>query len=231
MGRLLIALMIGGGAGIAALILRFASARQRTAPEASTPEDAIAFTIAAAGARSPDDARRHAGCPPPPGEIDLTEWASRLAGRRTVTERLALLERCVRIAATMNPVVPLKQYSALLDLTFALGFHADALARIRDRCPFDYVDPARAGRPRSAEGRGISMILISSPEEQERSLRVLELTPPIDRQALVQAYRRLVGVHHPDRFHDATEQEREAAAERFIAITQAFEKLLPTVRQ
>lgn len=231
MGRLLIALMIGGGAGIAALILRTAAARWRTEPEACSLEDGIAFTIATAGARSPEEARRHAGCASPPGDIDLPAWAGRLAGQRSEAERLALLERCVRIAGAMNPVVPLRQYSALLDLTFALGFHADALARIRSRYPFDYIDPARAGRPRSADRRGLSMIRESTPEERQRSLQLLELTPPIDRQALVQAYRRLVGLHHPDRFHGATQEEVDAASERFIALTQAFETLLPTVHR
>jgi DnaJ-class molecular chaperone len=41
-------------------------------------------------------------------------------------------------------------------------------------------------------------------------------------------YRALAAQHHPDRFHDAGEQAREAAAARFIEITEAYGRLLAT---
>jgi DnaJ like chaperone protein len=54
----------------------------------------------------------------------------------------------------------------------------------------------------------------------------LGLPPGASRQEVVAAYRRLASECHPDRFHESSDEERSAAAERFRLVTRAYEELL-----
>ena len=131
------------------------------------------------------------------------------------------------LAAAARPGVPipLVQYVALLDLSFSLGFRTDALARLRERHPFEYIDHAMAGRPREADRSG-RQTLSARGRDRTELLRLLELDGDPPRQSIVAAYRRVAARHHPDRFHEASEREREEAASRFIEVTRAYEELL-----
>ena len=59
---------------------------------------------------------------------------------------------------------------------------------------------------------------------------ILGLSGEVTRQEISAAYRRLVAQAHPDRFHGSPEEERKAAAARFIELTRAYEELLLLIR-
>ena len=128
-------------------------------------------------------------------------------------------------------VVPLRQYAALLDLSFALGFQTDALAKLRERYGFDYVDHAKHARPREADRAGAATtFFVRDTRDAGELLRVLEIDGAPSRQTIITAYRRLVAQHHPDKVHEAAEEVRTAAAARFIEITRAYETLMSMYR-
>ncbi len=108
-----------------------------------------------------------------------------------------------------------------------LGFHADALARLRAKWRFEYADYAAMSRPREADRvGGASLFRRVTPREKVSLMKTLGLRGELERGPLISAYRRLAGAHHPDRFHDCGADERAAAARRFIELTEAYERLL-----
>lgn len=158
--------------------------------------------------------------------IDICTWAEGFAIRASRPERRELFERAVTMAARMNRTIPLAQYNALLELGFGLGLHSDALAVLRERLRFDYVDHARAGRPQWADRGATSLLGAEAPGEREALLRRLGLEGEATRAELAAAWRRVAAANHPDRFHAAGEPERAAASRRFIEATEAYERLL-----
>ena len=134
------------------------------------------------------------------------------------------------VAVTGRPV-PLRQYAALLDLSFSLGFQTDALAKLREKYGFDYVDHAKDGRPRAADRGGGSMpLFVRGSSDTTALLRVLGLEGTADRQAIITAYRRLAAQHHPDRVFGESEAVQSQAAAKFIEITRAYETLMAIYR-
>ena len=241
MELLLVSLMLIGGAGLALafLIVVIGIMRAEGVPRSRSVAGGgeiatsilhhIAMEGGAGRAHAAELVRehsRHRG--PAESAIDLRSWAEAYARQSPEPDRRELLEAAVRIAVAMHPAIPLRQYNALLELSFSLGFHPDALARLRARYRFDHVDYARASRPRHADRGGGAAPLFgtSSRAERQACLAVLGLTDPVERPHVVSAYRRLATEHHPDRFHGATPSEQERAALRFIEITEAYEKLL-----
>lgn len=240
MERLLLLLMIAAG-GVAALALRLAVAAARSAPEPprgswAPPEEiaaSVLHAIARCGGASPDEASRllHAhwpGAATVEPSIDLRSWAEAFARQRAEEARCELLEASVRLAVAMSPTIPLTQYNALLDVCFGLGFHADALARLRAIYRFEYVDHAKRARPRSADRAG-GAVLFRRRLDRAALLRTLELDGEPDRGAVISAYRRLAVRYHPDRWHDAAAEEQREASRRFIEITEAYEQLLQSL--
>ncbi len=123
----------------------------------------------------------------------------------------------------------MRQYSGLLDLSFALGFQTDALARLRERYGFQYVDHAKNARPREADRSGGAAPLYERGGDSEKTelLQTLGLEErDASRRIIIATYRGLVARHHPDRFHLDTAEVQSAAAARFIEITRAYERLL-----
>ena len=236
--------MIVAGVAVATFVLLAIALAKRTAEHEQqhagigVSRDQLAasllFHVLVLGGAQPSDAmraiRRGPGLAAPvtPG-IDVPTWAERYAQIATPEQRAWLLETAVQLAVGHTPLIALRQYAALLDLSFALGFHTDALARLRERYHFDYIDPARAGRPREADRAGGGAPLFAR-ERADRAelLRMLGLTGEPSRQEIITAYRRIVAEVHPDRVHDAAAEVREAAAARFIEITRAYEALLVT---
>ena len=234
--------MLAGGIMLAAAFLALtamagrgspsdpAGSRSRGAPEVGV---SILHAVARAGGADAESAARlvlahsrYRGVVEP--GIDVRTWAEAFAVRVEETARRQLLENAVEIAVAMHPAIPLAQYNALVDLAFGLGFHTDALARLRARYRFEYVDYAKRSRPRTADraGGGAPLFQRVSAADRQRFLAVLGLEDGVSRQVLVSTYRRLAGVHHPDRFHGSSEQEQEEAARHFIELTEAYEKLL-----
>lgn len=161
--------------------------------------------------------------------IDLANWGERYAQLASRGQRERLLELAARLVSESRRTVPLFQYVALLDLSFSLGFQTDALARLRSQYGFEYVDHARAERPGKADRSGLTTLFERNRTDTSALLAELELQGPATRQDIVAAYRRIAARNHPDRYHDAGEAARNAAAARFIALTRAYEALLAIV--
>jgi DnaJ-domain-containing protein 1 len=238
-----IAVMVVLGGGLAAFVVGAMAISRGERERSEGPQvprrDAIAasllFHVLAAGGSPAEDAlrqiRRGTGLAAPVTRgIDVGNWAETYARHATPGERRELLEQAVQLVAARNPV-PLRQYAALLDLSFGLGFQTDALARLRELYGFEYVDHAKDARPRSADRAGGGAPLYArTGKPREEMLKTFGLSPSATRQELSAAYRRLVAQHHPDRFHGAASEAQSEAAARFIEITKAYEELLTTLR-
>jgi transposase len=239
---LAILFMLGAGGALAAFVLAaMAIARRENAPREALPpqRDSVAASllvqILTAGGTAADEAlrevRRGAGLAAPVTRgIDVTNWAEAYARAATRQQRFSLLEAAVQLVAARSGPMPLRQYAALLDLSFGLGFHTDALARLRETYGFEYVDHAKDARPRSADrGGGGAPLFARAARGRPELLGILGLSGEVTRQEISAAYRRLVAQHHPDRFHAASAEEQNAAATRFIELTRAYEELLLTI--
>ena len=209
------------------------TARPQSFPERDRIAASILFQIVSLGGVPRDvalrEVRRGTGIAAPVTDgIDITNWGESFARTSTDQQRAWLLETAVQLVASRGVIVPLMQYVALLDLSFALGFQTNALAKLRERYRFDYVDHAKDARPREADRAG--RVTFFQRDESDL-LRVLGLDGEATRQSIISAYRRLAARHHPDRFHAGTEAERSDAAARFIEITRAYEALLALHKQ
>jgi DnaJ-domain-containing protein 1 len=233
----------GGGIAIAAMIAIGAAARAHEgrresapAPDRSAIAASILFNLLILGGIAPDEAlreiRKRAGLVAPvTSQVDIASWAERFAQITSPQQRQWLLEIAVQLIAARERAVPLRQYAALLDLSFALGFQTDALAKLRDQYGFDYVDHAKHARPREADRAGATTtFFVRDRRDTGELLRVLEIHGAPSRQVIISAYRRLVAQHHPDPVHEAGEEVRTAAAARFIEITRAYETLMSIYR-
>lgn len=238
-----IAFMLVGGGALAVFVLgAMAIARRENGPAEVLPpqRDSVAasllFQILTAGGTAGDEAmrqvRRGAGLAAPITRgVDITNWAETYARAASREQRASLLETAVQLIAGRNAPIPLRQYAALLDLSFGLGFHTDALARLREQYGFEYVDHAKDARPRSADrGGGGAPLFERAQRPRPELLALLGLSGEVTRQEVSAAYRKLVARHHPDRFHGSPEGERNQAAARFIELTRAYEELLLLIR-
>lgn len=228
-------ILIGGAAAVFFLIA-MAIAKGEAAKERTTNRDVLAasllYQVLVAGGATAEDAirtiRRGAGVAGTiTTGIDVTSWAGAYAQSSSQGARARLLETAVQLAAARRGPIPLRQYATLLDLSFGLGFHSDALARLRERYGFDYVDHAKDARPREADrGGGATPLFVRDESGREEWMRVLEIEGSPTRATIITAYRRLAAQHHPDKFHDQSDAIQRAEAARFIEITRAYEKLL-----
>ncbi|HJW95731.1 MAG TPA: J domain-containing protein [Thermoanaerobaculia bacterium] len=198
----------------------------------------ILFQILLAGGTQPDaalrDIRRKAGIGSPvTAGVDVGNWGEAFAQVASRSEREGLLETAVQLIASRGTPVPLRQYAALLDLSFGLGFQTDALARLRVQYGFEYIDHAKDARPAEAD-RAAGRLSLFARDEREPGelLRVLGIEDSsASRQIIIAAYRRLVAQHHPDRYHEQSADAQAGAAARFIEITRAYETLLSMYRE
>jgi hypothetical protein len=244
---IILILMIAAGVAVAAIVIAAVGLAQREAswgvPQANANDlERIATSLLHqvllfGGARSDEalrEIRRRSGLlAPVVGAIDVTSWGERFAHLAAPAQRHWLLETAVQLVAARSTPVPLRQYTALLDLSFALGFQTDALAKLREQYGFDYVDPARDARPREADrAGGATALFVRDTRSRGELLRVLEIEETnATRQEIISAYRRLAARHHPDRVHGEPADAQAAAAARFIEITRAYEALLATDRE
>lgn len=236
-------IMLAVGVGLAAsIIITFAAAqreaemsgatRASVAPDRNHIAASLLVNLLVAGGTPPDAARRAvrqgAGVAAPvTSSIDVVSWSERYAKLASPEQRKWLLDTAVRLVADRTTPVPLRQYSALLDLSFGLGFQTDALAKLRDTYGFDYVDYAKNARPRSADRGGVTTPLYSRDQrETSELLRIIGVEGPASRAIVIAAYRKLAAQHHPDKVFGQPAEVQTAAAARFIEITRAYETLL-----
>ena len=236
--------MIVAGGAIAVGIMIVIAIAQRNADAgmpANTPPDrtrlgaSILFHLLLAGGVQPADAlqqlRRVGFITPVTSGIDVASWSERYAQLATAEQRAWLLETAVQLVSSTGRPVPLHQYAGLLDLSFSLGFQTDALAKLRERYAFDYVDHAKDARPRSADRAGGSVpLFVRGSSDTTALLRTLGLEHDANRQAIISAYRRLASQIHPDRVHRESESVQSEAAAKFIEITRAYETLMAIYR-
>jgi DnaJ domain len=239
-----IVFMLVGGAAIAVFVMIAAGIAQReNAPAEARPSNerdriaaSLLFHVVRAGGGTTDEAlrkvRRGAGIAAPVTEgIDVTNWAESYARIATPQQRAGLLETAVQLVATPSTPIPLRQYAALLDLSFGLGFQTDALARLRELYGFEYIDHAKDARPRSADrGGGATPLFVREERDPKALLAVLGVPAEASRREIIAAYRKLVAQHHPDKFHGRSEDQVNHAAQRFIEITRAYEELMAIYR-
>lgn len=206
-----------------------------SAPDRGRMAASILLHLLLAGGARPDEAlrelRRVGVMAPATDGIDIGSWSARYAQLASPEHRGWLLETAVQLVSAPGRPVPLRQYAALLDLSFSLGFQTDALAKLREQYGFDYVDHAKDGRPREADRAGGAMTLFARADTDTASLlHILGIEGPASRQVIISAYRKLAAQHHPDRVHGAPEQIQSDAAARFIEITRAYETLMAIYR-
>lgn len=241
----LLFMLVGGGALAVFVLVAYTinqreqhqeRAQQLPATERERIAASLLFAVVRAGGGSDDDAlravRRGSGMAAPVTRgIDVPNWAESFARLATPEQRSSLLETAVQLVATRERPVPVRQYAALLDLSFGLGFQTDALAKLRQVYGFDYVDHAKDARPRSADRvGGATPLFVREPRDATALLRVLGLGAEASRRDVIAAYRRLAAQHHPDRFHGSSAEDQSGAAQRFIEITRAYEELLAIYR-
>lgn len=229
-------LVAGGGLAIFVLTATAIARKENEGREAAAPpqRDSVAASllvhVVAAGGVSQEEAmrqvRRQTGIAAPVTRgIDVANWAESFARNSSGKQRHDLLEMAVQLVAARSPI-PLRQYAALLDLSFGLGFHTDALAKLRALYGFDYIDHAKDARPREADrSGGGAPLFVRESRSREELLGILGMTGNPSRQEVSAAYRRLAAQHHPDRYHGAASEVQSAAAARFIEITRAYEEL------
>jgi DnaJ domain len=238
-------MLVGGGALATFVMAAWAinqkeQHQERAQALPATERERIAasllFAVVKAGGVADDEVlrtvRRGAGIAAPVTRgIDVTNWAESFARLSTPPQRSGLLETAVQLIASRDKAIPLRQYATLLDLSFGLGFHTDALAKLREVYGFEYVDHAKDARPRSADrGGGATPLFVREKKDATALLRTLGLADEATRRDIIAAYRKLVAQHHPDRFHGSSVEEQSAAAQRFIEITRAYEELLAIYR-
>jgi hypothetical protein len=234
-GLLALATLLAGFLAAAFLIAgagRRAIAGARDAAPEAPGRDVIAASLLHAillrgGVEAPEARARIADhvAALPADDIDVASWAERYASMSGADERSRLLELAVQLAVERDDPIPLAQYDSLLDLSFGLGFQTDALARLRARYGFAYVDHAKAGRPRRAS-RESRTTLFARTSERAVLLGTLGLTEPATRRDVISAYRRIASECHPDHLAGASDEKKLEAVERFIDATAAYESLL-----
>lgn len=238
-------IMIAGGVAIAmfvfgaAAISRGEAGRVEELRRAAPGRDEIAasllFHVLTAGGVSAEDAlrdvRREAALVGRvTRSIDVANWGDAYAMASSPAQRESLLETTVRLVTARHRQIPLQQYIGLLDLSFALGFQTDALARLRLKYGFDYVDHAQDARPVDADRAARTTLFARAEGGREQWLKILELDGTPSRQTISSAYRRLAALNHPDHFHAESDEVQASAAARFIELTRAYEALLSLFR-
>ena len=241
---ILIILMIAAGCAIALSVMIGIAAIERSsgtipiaaaAPDRNRLAASILFQLLLAGGWRESDALRDLRgvgiVSPLTAGIDIASWTEHYARLANVEQRHWLLETAVKLVSAPGRPVPLGQYAELLDISFSLGFQTAALAKLRERYKFDYVDHAKDARPREADrGGGAMPLFVRGSTDTAMLLKTLGLQGSANRHDIISAYRRLAAQHHPDKVYTAGADVQSDAAARFIEITRAYEALMAIYR-
>jgi hypothetical protein len=140
--------------------------------------------------------------------------------RRQLLTRLGTLERLVD-AQILFRVTVRPPRGSLLDDPLRPPEFLSGRSRARDRNASGAAQSTPAARraPRSADPPPADPQLLEA-------ARVLGLSLGADATTIKRAYRQLARNYHPDLHPHATEEERRALAERFVAVTAAYQTLV-----
>jgi len=134
------------------------------------------------------------------------------------------------IAALRRQIVQrLHQLDALADaqVRFRVAVRAPPTKLNDPLDPADFLRGRRRARDGSKTPPPASTVNTRKPASNRyAALHLLGLPEGADAAAIKQAYRRLVRAYHPDLHPDATDTQRHALAERFSAITHAYQQLV-----
>jgi DnaJ-domain-containing protein 1 len=134
--------------------------------------------------------------------------------RRQLLARLALLDQ-LRDAQILFRVTVRPPRGALMDDPLRPREFLSGRLRARDRepnaCPTSR--PARDAAP-------------PIDPKHASAMRLLGLAPGADAAAIKRAYRQLARNYHPDLHPTASDEERRALSERFVAVTAAYQTLV-----
>jgi hypothetical protein len=239
-----IVLMVAIGGAIAVMVMIGIAVAEKNsvadpiasaAPDRNRVAASILFQLLLTGGATPDEAlrelRRAGRIAPVTGGVDIVSWSERYVHMASEEQRKSLLETAVQLIAAPGRPVPLRQYASLLDLSFSLGFQTDALAKLREKYGFDYVDHAKDARPREADrGGGAMPLFVRGTTDTAALLKILGIEGDADRHTIISAYRRLAAQHHPDKVFTESPDVQSASAARFIEITRAYEALMAIYR-
>jgi len=238
MAWLLFTLMFGAATIAVAIVLVLIavarSGRSNAAPTLTSLASSIVFEVSRGGTSGDGELRRwmrNVGLVPvdPVTIIDLASWAEAYSQRTTESDHRRILELSVRGAMLGASTLTSRQFHALQDLVFSLGYHADTIQRLREQFEFDYIDYAKERRPREAD-RASAVKFFNRNERISEDLALLGFREMPTRQELISSYRRLVRENHPDTLHASGGNEDQAAS-KFIMITAAYERLLKRTEQ
>src|SRR5947209_7941464 len=162
------------------------SAQRPTPPDRHHIAASVLFNLLLAGGAPAEQAiralRRMGVVAPVTSSVDISNWGERYAQIASPEQRMWLLDTAVRLIADRATPVPLRQYAGLLDLSFALGFQTDALAKLRTQYGFTYVDHAKDARPREADrAGGATPLFVRESRDAGELLRVLGIEGPATR--------------------------------------------------
>lgn len=123
----------------------------------------------------------------------------------------------------------------LLELSFADGDIIDreyvAIARFADLTGIkaQYIEQAVFSRREAIyKGNLPTDSIAGGSFFKRRALFRLQLMDGATKEDIKRAYRKLAGRYHPDRFQQASEEERVAAGEKFLEIKEAYDFLMGT---
>ena len=153
--------------------------------------------------------------------------------RRQLLTRLGVIERLADAQLVFRVTVRPPR-GALVDDPLRPPEFLSGRRRMRDRTPApggtggtSPPSAARRGIPRAEDAwRTAPGSAVPIDPRQLAALRVLGVTPGADPTAIKRAYRQLARSYHPDLHPQASDDERRALAERFVAVTAAYQTLV-----
>jgi len=145
--------------------------------------------------------------------VEVLYWVKRFMKEKA--DRMKLVAFLVALCLEDGNVV-IDEYAALRYVGEAIGFSQKEI---------DSEIQAQKDRKQSQQQANQSD---SFPRVSRRQLAFskLELTDPSSLEEIKKSYRRLVKLHHPDKFFQCSLSEQDQAAQRFLEIQAAYEYLI-----
>jgi len=153
--------------------------------------------------------------------------SQRLLGEVLVTD-FKVAPSLVATALRRQIVQRLNQLDTMVDahVRFRVAVRAPSTKLNQPLEPADFLRGRRRARDASKTPPPASTRQSKPPSERYAALHLLGLPADADAATIKQTYRRLVRTYHPDLHPGATDAERSKLAERFSAVTQAYQRLV-----